>query len=66
MGSSADAAASVTVIAPNAMLADALATAAFVLGPAEGIQLFDRLGVDGLIISPGLDRHATRGMGDYH
>lgn len=50
-GSSADGVASVTVVAPTAMLADALATAAFVLGPAEGIRLFDRLGVDGLIFS---------------
>ena len=65
-GSSANAAASVTVIAPTAMLADALATAAFVLGPADGIQLFDRLRVDGLIISPALERYATRGMRDYH
>ena len=46
---SANGVASVTVIAPTAMLADALATAAFVLGPAEGIRLFDRLGVNGLI-----------------
>jgi thiamine biosynthesis lipoprotein len=74
-GSSANAVASVTVIAPTAMLADALATAAFVLGPADGIQLFDRLGVDGLIISlarpaalgsSGLQRFETRGMSDYH
>lgn len=50
-GSSANGVVSVTVIARTAMLADALATAAFVLGPAEGIQLFDRLGVDGLIFS---------------
>ena len=50
-GSSANGVASVTVVAPTAMLADALATAAFVLGPAEGIRLFDRLGVDGLIVS---------------
>ena len=64
--SPADAAASVTVIAPNAMLADALATAAFVLGPVEGMRLFDRLGVDGLIITPALEQHATRGMRDYH
>jgi FAD:protein FMN transferase len=65
-GASAHAAASVTVIAPTAMLADALATAAFVLGPANGIQLLDRLGVDGLIVSPTLERHATRGMSrDY-
>jgi thiamine biosynthesis lipoprotein len=54
--------ASVTVVAPTAMLADALATAAFVLGPADGIRLFDRLGVDGLIFSPALERYATRGM----
>ncbi len=54
--------ASVTVVAPNAMLADALATAAFVLGPAEGIQLFDRLGVDGLIVSTTLERYSTRGL----
>lgn len=63
---SAKSVASVTVVAPTAMLADALATAAFVLGPADGIQLFDRLGVDGLIISPTLENYATRGMRAYH
>jgi len=65
-GSSANAVASVTVIAPTAMLADALATAAFVLGPSDGIQLFHRLGVDGLIISPTLELYATRGFSEYH
>ena len=64
-GSSADQAASVTVIAPNAMLADALATAAFVLGPTDGIELFNRMRVDGLIITPELVRYETRGLGDY-
>jgi thiamine biosynthesis lipoprotein len=65
-GGSARAVASVTVVAPTAILADALATAAFVLGPADGIALFERLGVDGLIISPALERFATRGMSsDY-
>jgi thiamine biosynthesis lipoprotein len=65
-GCSAHAAASVTVVAPSAMLADALATAAFVLGPAEGVALLERLGVDGFIITPALERHATRGMrSDY-
>jgi thiamine biosynthesis lipoprotein len=65
-GRSASDVASVTVVAPTAMLADAVATAAFVLGPADGIRLFDRLGVDGLILSPALERFATRGMGsDY-
>ena len=52
---------SVTVVAETAMLADALATAAFVLGPAEGIQLLERVGVEGLIISPSLERFETRG-----
>lgn len=61
-GDSANAVASVTVIGPTAMLADALSTAAFVLGPVDGIRLFDRLHVDGMIISPTLERFATRGI----
>lgn len=61
-GASANAVASVTVVAPTAMLADALATAAFVLGPADGIRLFERQGVDGLIVSPTLERYATQGV----
>ena len=66
-GASATAAASVTVLAPSAMVADALATAAFVLGPADGLQLLERHGVDGLIVTPALERFATRGMrSDYH
>ena len=36
------------------MLADALATAAFVLGPEAGVELLDRMGVQGLIITPDL------------
>jgi thiamine biosynthesis lipoprotein len=77
-GASANGVASVTVIAPTAMLADALATAAFVLGPADGIRLFDRLGVNGLIFSvpdlstdcaaadsPALTRYATQAMHEY-
>jgi thiamine biosynthesis lipoprotein len=61
-GRSADLVVSATVVAPTAMLADALATAAFVLGPDEGIQLLERHGVDGVLLSPTLDRFATRGM----
>ncbi len=53
---------SVTVVAPSAMLADALATAAFVLGPADGITLLNRLGVDGLIVTGDLQRHQTPGF----
>ncbi|MGI8689359.1 MAG: FAD:protein FMN transferase [Thermomicrobiales bacterium] len=64
-GASADAAASVTVIAPTAMVADALATAAFVLGPRRGLRFLDAQGVDGLIYSSALERYATRGLTRY-
>jgi thiamine biosynthesis lipoprotein len=57
---SADEVASVTVVAPTAMVADALATAAFVLGPSAGIRLLESQGVDGLMISPALKRYSTR------
>jgi thiamine biosynthesis lipoprotein len=63
---SASTAASVTVLAPSAMVADALATAAFVLGPVDGIALLERHGLDGFIIAPTLERVATHGMrADY-
>jgi thiamine biosynthesis lipoprotein len=58
-GESATEAASVTVVAPLAMVADGLATAAFVLGPARGIELLERHGVRGLIVTPSLERYAT-------
>jgi thiamine biosynthesis lipoprotein len=61
-GASPRAVASATVVASGAMLADALATAAFVLGPEEGIQLLNRMGVDGLIVTPELERYETRGL----
>jgi thiamine biosynthesis lipoprotein len=62
---SASAVASVTVIAPTAIVADALSTAAFVLGPEAGIDLFNRQGVDGLIVDPDLNVVATVGMEKY-
>jgi FAD:protein FMN transferase len=58
-GSSPHAVASATVIAPSAMLADALATAAVVLGPAEGLRLLQRHGVEGLLVTPSLERFET-------
>jgi FAD:protein FMN transferase len=61
-GESAQAIVSATVVASNAMLADALATAAFVLGPDEGIRLLARHGVGGVLYSPALERFATEGM----
>lgn len=54
--------ASVTVIASGAMLADALGTAAFVLGPIEGLRLFERHGVEGLIVTASLERFETPGL----
>jgi thiamine biosynthesis lipoprotein ApbE len=44
------------------MLADAVATAAFVMGPTEGVKFLERLGVEGLIVTPALERLETRGL----
>lgn len=57
--------ASVTVVAPSAMVADALATAAFILGPTRGLSFLEAQGVDGLIYSSALERYATRGLARY-
>jgi len=59
-GEVAERATSVTVVAPLAMVADGLATAAFALGPARGLDLLERHGVKGLIVSPSLERFTTR------
>ena len=58
-GDTAIRSASATVIAPTAIVADALATAAFILGPTAGIALLERHGVEGLIVTPSLARHRT-------
>lgn len=53
----------VTVIAPNATDADALATGLFVLGPERGLAVLDRLpGVDALFFDPDLNVIASRGF----
>lgn len=65
-GESASALASVTVVARSALLADALGTAAFVLGPAEGLRLLERHGVDGMMITPAMERFMTPGMPGHH
>ena len=59
-GASATAVASATTIAPLAMVGDGLATAAFVLGPAHGIEVLERHGVNGIIVTPALERFVTR------
>jgi thiamine biosynthesis lipoprotein len=64
-GQNADAAISATAIAPSAMLADALATAAFVLGPQRGVALLARHRIEGMVISPDLEQSETEGFGRY-
>jgi FAD:protein FMN transferase len=49
-GHPAGACQSVTVVAAEAMLADALATAAFVLGPTAGLALIEGFGAEGLMV----------------
>jgi thiamine biosynthesis lipoprotein len=63
-GGVARAVSSVTAVASSAMLADAATTAAFVLGPAAGLALFDRLGIDGIVFDRDLGKFATAGMAD--
>lgn len=55
-------AASVTVIAASAMVADGLSTAAMVIGHDQGLDLIESQGVDGLIITPDLQIHTTPGF----
>lgn len=64
-GDSPRAVASATVIAPTAMVADALATAAFVLGPQRGLRLLKRQGVEGCIVDAALGQHPTPGFRRY-
>ena len=61
-GAAAAVSASVTVVAATALAADALATAAFVLGPVRGLELLIRHGAEGLIVTPELERFETPGL----
>jgi thiamine biosynthesis lipoprotein len=62
-GFPATACVSVTVIHPSAMVADALSTAAFVLGPAAGLELIrGYAGAEAVIIDPNLGVHLTPGL----
>jgi thiamine biosynthesis lipoprotein ApbE len=48
-------------MASSAMVADALGTAAFVLGPIDGLALLERHAVEGIILTPDLERTSTAG-----
>jgi len=50
---------SCTVVAPTAMVADALSTAAFIAGPIEGPRLLAEHGVDGMLVGADLEITAT-------
>jgi thiamine biosynthesis lipoprotein len=61
-GDAATRAISATVVAPQAMVADALATAAYIMGPTRGIALLEQHGVHGLIVSADSTHVMTRGI----
>ena len=46
------------------MFADVLATAAFVMGPADGLRLLERMNVEGLLVTPSLDLDETADSAD--
>jgi len=58
---------SVTVLATDCALADALATAAFVMGPEEGLDLIESWEkVEGILISGDGEYHVTSGIGEEY
>jgi thiamine biosynthesis lipoprotein len=63
--SSPSSTASLTVVAPTTMAADAMGTAAFVLGPSRGLQFLESQGVEGLMLSSTLDSSETKGFSRY-
>ena len=57
---------SVTVVAPDATTADALATGIFVLGPEKGMRLIESLpGIEGLIVSEGMRMDTSSGWSKF-
>lgn len=55
---------SVTVVAPESALADALATGIFVLGPEKGLSVLEKNGFDGVIVDDRGNIHVTTGLKD--
>jgi FAD:protein FMN transferase len=56
---------SCTVLAPFAMMADALSTSIFILGKDLGIKQLEKLELQGILISPSVDVHVTKEMDKY-
>ena len=61
-GRSPDALVSATVIASTCLIADALSTTAFVLGPTAGMQLLERHDVEGMLITSSGETYSTSGF----
>jgi FAD:protein FMN transferase len=61
-GFPASASQSVTVVAAEAMLADALATAAFIMGPADGLPFIESFGAEGLVVDSAGLIHLSAGL----
>ena len=61
-GAVAEGALSATVVAASAMLADAMSTAAFVIGGADGLAFLERHSADGLLVTRDLEVLATPNM----
>ncbi len=55
----------ITILAGNCLDADAMATAAFVMGPQAGIEFLDSLGIKGLIVFAADGNTATGDTLDY-
>jgi FAD:protein FMN transferase len=53
--------AGVTVVAPATIVADALSTAAFILGPEQGLRLLEEQGVDGIVVTATGEIRTTAG-----
>jgi thiamine biosynthesis lipoprotein len=53
---------SVSVMAKDAVSTDSFSTAVFVLGPRKGMELLERLGMEGMIVDREGKMHFTRGM----
>jgi thiamine biosynthesis lipoprotein len=50
---------SCSVVAPHAMMADAMSTAAFILGWQKGLNFLEEAGLDGIFIETNLNMHMT-------
>lgn len=57
---------SVTVVCDSGLLADALSTACFVLGPEQGLALAERYGAQALLVEEDGTAHMTDGMEEMY